>query len=84
MYLFLLGAIVVCFRNRHQYKVTFRYWCSIIFWGGDWKGDQILKYRFSFSVIKEENSSKIFLVTYEEAMLLEFSSFISAKYVICF
>ena len=31
--------------------------------------------------MKEENSSNIFLITYEEAMLLEFSSFISVKYV---
>ena len=84
MYLFLLGVIVVCFRNRHQYKVTFSYSYSIIFYGGGWNGDQILKRRFSFTVIKEKNSSNIFLITYEEAMLLELSSFISVKYVRCF
>ena len=62
MYLFLLGVIVVCFRNRHQYKVTFSYSYSIIFYGGGWNGDQILKRRFSFTVIKEKHSSNIFLI----------------------
>ena len=47
-------------------------------------GFQIVKLRFSLTVIKEGNSSNIFLITYEELMLLEFSSFISVKYVICF
>ena len=37
------------------------------------KGDQILKYRFSFIVIKEENSSNIFPITYEEAMHVAFA-----------
>ena len=68
-----LRALIVRFWNRHQYNV-----------GGGWKDDQIIKYRFSFTVIKKENSSHIFLITYEEAMLLEFSSFISENYVICF
>ena len=40
---------------------------------------QILKYRFSFTVTKQENSNNIFLITYEEAMLLEFSFFISVN-----
>ena len=62
MYLFLLGVIVVCFRNRHQYKVTFSYLYSIIFYGGGWNGDQILKRRFSFTIIKEKHSSNIFLI----------------------
>ena len=44
------------------------------------EGDQILKYMFSITVIKKENSSNIFLIIYEEAMLLEFSSFFSVKY----
>ena len=47
-------------------------------------GFQIAKLRFSLTVIKEGNSSNIFLITYEELMLLEFSSFVSVKYVICF
>ena len=62
MYLFLLGVIVVCFRNRHQYKVTFSYSYSIIFYGEGWNGDQILKRRFSFTIIKEKHSSNIFLI----------------------
>ena len=48
---------------------------------GGWKGDQILKDRFSFTAIKKENSSNIVVITHEEAMLLEFSSFIPVKYV---
>ena len=79
-----LIPLLVCFRNGHQYKVTFSYWYSIIFYGGGWKGDQILKYKFSFTVIKEGNSRNNFLITCEGVMLLEFSSFISVKYVICF
>ena len=39
---------------------------------------------FSFTAIKEENSSNIFLINYEEVMLLEFFAFISVKYVISF
>ena len=45
---------------------------------------QILKYRFSFTVTKQENSNNIFLITYEEALLLEFSFFISVNYVYFF
>ena len=63
-------ALLVCFRNRHQYNVTFRHWYSITFWGGGWKDDQISKYRFWFTVIRKR--------------LLEFSSFISIRYVIHF
>ena len=48
---------------------------------GGWEGDQILKYKFSPTVIKEENSGNIFIITYEETMLLQFFSFISVKYV---
>ena len=81
MYLFLLGH---CFRNRHQYKITFSCWYSVIFYGGGWKGDQILKCSVSYIAIKQKNSSNIFLIAYEEAMLLEFSPFISVKDVICF
>ena len=72
-----LRPLLVCFRNGNQFKVTFSYWYSIIFYGGGWKGDQILKYRFSFTVIKKESPSNIFLITSEEAMLLEFSFYFS-------
>ena len=61
---------LVCFRNRHQCNVTFRHRYSIIFWVGGWKGDQILKYRFSFTVMRK--------------MFLELYSFVSIRYVICF
>ena len=67
-----LRPLLVCFRNRHQCNVTYRHQYSIIFWGG-WKGDQILKYRFSFIVMRK--------------MLPEFSSFVSVRYLrylICF
>ena len=63
-----LRALPVCFRNRHQYNVTFRHRYSITFGGGGWKGNQILKYRFSFTVMWK--------------MLLEFSSFISLRYLV--
>ena len=42
----ILKPLVVDFRNRHQYKVTFSCWYSIIFEGGGWEGDRILKNRF--------------------------------------
>ena len=54
-----------CFRNRHQYKI-FSYRYSIIFLGGGWKGNHILKYRFSFTDMTK--------------MLLELSSFISINF----
>ena len=53
-----LRTLLAYFRGRHQYNITFRHWYSITFCGGGWKGDQILKYRFSF---KEEDSTRISL-----------------------
>ena len=58
-----LRALLVCFKNRHQY-VSFRHW-YIITWGGGWKGNQILKHKFSFTVMRK--------------LLLEFSTFISGR-----
>ena len=46
--------------------MAFRNQYSITFLGGGWKVDQILKYRFSFTVMMK--------------MLLEFSFFISIRY----
>ena len=66
----LLRPLLVCFRNSHQYNVTFRHQYSLVFWGGIRKGDQILKFRFSFIVMRK--------------MFLEFFCFISIRYVICF
>ena len=49
------------YQHRYQYRTTF--------WGGGWKGDQILKYSLLFTMMK---------------MLLEISSFILIRYIICF
>ena len=62
---FLVAQVWTCHIHKVDWKITL-YCC--------------LKYMFSFTAIKKENSSNIFLITYEEAMLLEFSSLISVKY----
>ena len=65
-----LRISLLFFRNRHQSNVTFRHQYSITLWGGGWKGNQILKYRFSLTVMRK--------------VLLKFSSFVSIRYLICF
>ena len=65
-----LMPLLVYFRNRHQYIISFRHKSGITFWGGGWKGDQSLKYKFSSTRTRK--------------ILQEFSSFILRRHVIWF